>query len=131
MNTLRKDWQDTRLLFRSIPSVVVALFTISVVTMNILANKTIFQSEHLAIDGGILVSWLSFMCMDIITKHFGPRASTKCSIFAMFVNLLVCALFAIVAAIPTADDFSAFNGVIGCTWFILLSSTVAFLSSAL
>ena len=131
MNTLRKDWQDTRLLFRSIPSVVVALFTISVVTMNILANKTIFQSEHLAIDGGILVSWLSFMCMDIITKHFGPRASTKCSIFAMFVNLLVCALFAIVAAIPTADDFSAFNGVIGGTWFILLSSTVAFLSSAL
>ena len=131
MNTLKKDWQDTRLLFRSIPSVVVALFTIAVVTMNILANKTIFQSAHLAIDDGILVSWLSFMCMDIITKHFGPKASTKISVFALGVNLLVCALFAIVAAIPTADDFSAFNEVIGGTWFILLSSSIAFLASAL
>ena len=59
---------DTKLLFRSIPAAVTALFVISVVTMNILANKTIYQSEILALDGGILVSWLSFLCMDIITK---------------------------------------------------------------
>ena len=63
---------DTKLLFRNIPSVITALFTVSVVVMNILANKTIFQNEWLAIDGGILVSWLSFLCMDIITKAFGP-----------------------------------------------------------
>lgn len=65
---------DTKLLFRNIPSVITALFTVSVVVMNILANKTIFQNEWLAIDGGILVSWLSFLCMDIITKALAPRA---------------------------------------------------------
>ena len=66
MNTLRKDWQDTRLLFRSIPSVVVALFTISVVTMNILANKTIFQSVTL----GILYSGTGFrkLCFQIASQ---------------------------------------------------------------
>ena len=127
------NWKvETKLLFRSIPAVVVALFVISVVLMNLLANKTIYQGEYLAIDGGILVSWLSFLCMDMITKHFGPKASTKISIFAMLVNLLTCLIFYIVSVIPTPfNDYSAFNTIIGGTWFILLSSTIAFLSSAL
>lgn len=127
---LEKDFTETKLLFRSIPSIIVALFTISVVSMNILANKTIYQSEHLAIDGGILISWLSFLCMDIITKHFGPRASTKISFFAIGVNLLVCLIFFVVSIIPTETDYTAFNSIIGGTWFILLSSTIAFLLSA-
>lgn len=128
---LQNGWRDTRVLFRSIPSVVTALFTISVVTMNILANKTIYQSEIIAVDGGILVSWLSFLCMDIVTKAFGPKAATKLSVFATGTNLLVCLIFYLVSIIPTETDFSAFNTVVGGTWFILLSSTVAFLSSAL
>ena len=129
-NSIKRSLEDTKLLFRSIPAAVTALFTISVVTMNILANKTIYQSDILAIDGGILVSWLSFLCMDIITKAFGPKAATKISVFAIGVNLLVCLIFAAVSAIPTETDFSAFNSVIGGTWFILLSSTVAFFVSA-
>ena len=131
MNKLKICWKDTLTLFRSVPSMIVALFTISVVTMNILANKTIYQSDIIAIDGGILVSWLSFLCMDIITKHFGPKASTKVSIFAMLVNLLVCFIFFIVSAIPTETDYSAFNSIIGGTWFILLSSSIAFLLSSI
>lgn len=129
-NKIRSAFADTKLLFRSIPSTVVALFTVSVITMNLLANKTIYQSDLIAIDGGILVSWLSFLCMDVVTKAFGPRAATKLSVFAMCTNLLVCLIFYIVSAIPTKDDFSAFNTVIGGTWFILLSSSVAFISSA-
>ena len=122
--------EDTKLLFRSIPSVITALFTISVVAMNLLANKTIFQAEWLALDGGILVSWLSFLCMDIVTKAFGPKASTKLSVFAMLTNLLVCFIFFIVSIIPTKQDYTAFNTIIGGTWFILLSSSAAFLVSA-
>lgn len=127
---IRSATADTKLLFRSIPSVITALFTISVVVMNILANKTIYQNDWLAVDGGILVSWLSFLCMDIVTKAFGPKAATKLSVFALLTNLLVCLLFYAVSAIPTEEDFSAFNTVIGGTWFILLSSSVAFISSA-
>ncbi|MBS7263475.1 MAG: VUT family protein [Eubacteriales bacterium] len=127
---LKAVWADTRLLFRSIPSIVTALFTISVVAMNILANKTIYQSDLLALDGGILISWLSFLCMDIVTKAFGPKAATKLSVFAIGVNLLVCLIFFLVSIIPTETDYSAFNTIIGGTWFILLSSTIAFLSSA-
>ena len=127
---LKKSLNDTKTLFRSLPSTVTALFTISVVVMNILANKTIFQSDLIAIDGGILISWLSFLCMDMVTKAFGPKAATKLSVFAIGVNLFVCLLFFAVSRIPTKEDFSAFNSVIGGTWFILLSSTIAFLTSA-
>ncbi|MBQ7160472.1 MAG: VUT family protein [Clostridia bacterium] len=130
-NKIRSFRDDVTLLFRSIPSTVVALFTVSVVVMNLLANKTIYQSDLIAIDGGIIVSWLSFLCMDVVTKAFGPKAATKMSIFAVLANLLVCLLFYIISVIPTEEDYTAFNTIIGGTWFILLSSTIAFISSAL
>ena len=126
-----REFKETVLLLRSIPSPAVALFVISVIAMNLLANKTLYQSGYLAIDGGILISWLSFMSMDIVTKHFGPKASTRLSIFAILVNLLTCLIFYVVSVIPSnADDYTAFNSIIGGTWFILLSSTIAFFSSA-
>lgn len=131
-NRLKKGFKETVLLLRTIPSVVVALFVISVITMNLLANKTLFQNEYLAIDGGILVSWLSFMCMDIVTKHFGPKAATRLSVFAMIVNLLICLIFFVVSVIPSnAGDYTKFNEIFGGTWFILLSSTIAFMCSAI
>ena len=129
---IKREWEETVLLMRSIPSAVVALFVISVIAMNILANKTILQTEYLALDGGILVSWLSFLSMDVVTKHYGPKAATKMSVFAILVNLLTCLIFYIVSVIPGAqtEDYTAFNTIIGGTWFILLSSTIAFLCSA-
>lgn len=127
-----KEWKETKTLFRSIPAVVVALFVISVIAMNILANKTIYQiGDWFALDGGILVSWIAFLCMDIITKHFGPTASIKVSLFATFVNLFTSLIFYLVSIIPTTIDFTAFNTVVGGTWYILISSTIAFISSGI
>ena len=71
------------------------------------------------------------MCMDVITKRFGPRASNKIAVFAVLVNLFVSLVFYIVSIIPsTADDYTALNSIFGGTWFILLGSTIAFLASA-
>ena len=129
---LRDEFTLTKILLRSIPAPVVALFVISVIAMNILANKTLVQTTYLAIDGGILISWLSFLSMDIVVKHFGPKASNRMSMFAIITNLLVCLIFFIASIIPSkADDYTVFNQIIGGTWFILLSSTVAFICSAL
>ena len=127
----RSIYKETKRLLRSIPASVVTLFVISVVCMNLLANKTLLRLDWIALDGGILISWLSFMCMDVITKHFGPRASTIISIHAAAINLLTCLIFFVASAIPSnANDYSAFDGIFGGTWFVLLGSTVAFLSSA-
>jgi uncharacterized PurR-regulated membrane protein YhhQ (DUF165 family) len=69
--------------------------------------------------------------MDIITKHFGPKASNTVTVLAVMINLLTCLIFFVASIIPSnAGDFSAFDGIFGGTWFILLGSTVAFLASA-
>ena len=126
-----KEVSEIRILLRSIPATVVTLFVVSVICMNLLANKTLVQLDWIALDGGILISWLSFMCMDIITKHFGPKASNRISVLAALINLLTCLIFFVASIIPSgADDYSAFDGIFGGTWFILLGSTVAFLASA-
>ena len=129
---IKDETETMRVLLRSIPATVVTLFVVSVICMNLLANKTLLSLPWIALDGGILISWLSFMCMDIITKHFGPGASNRISILASCINLLTCAIFFIAAAIPSnAGDYTAFDSIFGGTWFILLGSTIAFLSSAL
>lgn len=129
---LRREREETSVLLRCIPATVVSLFVVSVVCMNLLANKTLLQLEWIALDGGILISWMSFMCMDIITKHFGPKASNRISILAAAINLLTCLIFYVASVIPSnAGDYSAFDGIFGGTWFILLGSTVAFLASAI
>ena len=128
---LQEERADMKLLLRSIPATVVTLFVVSVVCMNLLANKTLVQLDWIALDGGILISWLSFMCMDIITKHFGPKASNRISLLAVGINLLTCLIFFVASIIPSeAGDYTAFDGIFGGTWFILLGSTIAFLCSA-
>lgn len=122
---------ETAILLRCIPTMIVTLFVVSVICMNLLANKTIYQNEWIAIDGGFLVSWLAFLCMDTITMYFGPKASTKIAILATAVNLLTCVIFYIASIIPSnAADYSTLNKILGGTWFILLGSTIAFLTSA-
>lgn len=130
-SVLRREKQEFEVLLRCIPATVVTLFVVSVICMNLLANKTLVQLEWIALDGGMLVSWLSFMCMDMITKHFGPKASNRISLLASAINLLTCLIFYIASIIPSnAADYTAFDSILGGTWFILLGSTIAFLSSA-
>lgn len=131
LSWLKREKEETAILLRCIPATVVSLFVVSVICMNLLANKTLVQVDWIALDGGILISWLSFMCMDIITKYFGPKASNKIAVLASAINLLTCTIFYIASIIPSnADDYTALNGILGGTWFILLGSTVAFLASA-
>lgn len=128
---LKRERKETTLLLRSVPAAVVSLFVVSVISMNLLANKTLVQTDWIALDGGILISWMSFLCMDIITKYFGPKASNKIAVFAAGINLFTCLVFYIASIIPSnADDYTALNTLFGGTWFILLGSTTAFLTSA-
>ena len=130
-NWLERERKETAVLLRCIPATAVSLFVVSVICMNLLANKTLYQTTWIALDGGILISWLSFMCMDIITKYFGPKASNKIAVFAAAINLLTCLIFYAASIIPSnAADYTELNSILGGTWFILFGSTIAFLTSA-
>lgn len=143
MEKFKRFFAEWRILLRSAPSVMVCLFVVSVFAMNLLANKSIdLGVGWLALDCGIVVSWVAFLCMDVLTKHFGPKAATQISLFAITVNLLACLVMFVASVIlGTWGAFfdygeqqivnDALNSTFGGTWYVLLGSTVAFVASAL
>lgn len=130
------------LFMKDIPVGIVVLFLMSVFAMNLLANKSIsLPVDWLALDCGIAVSWFAFLTMDVVTKHFGPKAATQLSVFAMAVNLLFCLLLfvgSLISGVWGASFVEGSEGVIntaldqtfGGTWYVLLGSSVAFVVSA-
>jgi len=159
------DWKDWKLLLRNIPSLVVTLFIASVIAMNLLANRELvnisvedinsqFYGVGLALDCGFTLSWISFLCMDMICKRFGPKASTKISILALLVNLVLTGIFALLMLTPgkwgewytyanylsdgtiieTSESISAnasLNSTFAGTWYVVFGSSVAMLVSAI
>ena len=131
-----------RVLLRSVPSLTVVFFTVSVVVMNLLANKSIsLPVNWLALDCGIIVSWVAFLSMDMLTRRFGPKAATEIAITAAVVNLLFCGFLFAASKIPGiwAESMSsdapdavgnALDATFGGTWYVLLGSTLAFVVSA-
>lgn len=130
MSKIRAVMDDYKHLLRSIPSLVVTFFVLSVVMMNLFANKTIVNLPYLALDGGFLLSWMAFLAMDVLTKHYGAKAADKVNVLALLISLFMSLMCWILSIIPTPnDDYSAFNSIFGGTWFIILSSGTAFLLS--
>jgi len=140
--SLKEEAKEFKILVSSVPPLALTAFVLSVVAMNLLANKSIdTRTTWLALDCGIIVSWLSFLAMDMITKHFGPKAATELSLVAVAVNLFLCLIFFAASKIPGAWGESHIEGnetaintaldrTFGGTWYILLGSTVAFTASA-
>ena len=128
---LVKEIEETKILFSCVPALPVALYITAVVCMNLMANKTILYLDWIGTDGGIFLSWIPFLCMDVLTSHFGPKASVKISLLALVSNLVLSLVFKIVAIIPTVEDFSSFNAIFNSTWFIVLGSSIAFVISSL
>ena len=97
---IKKVMEDYKVLLRSIPAATVSLFIVSVIMMNLLANKELISLPYLALDCGFVVSWVSFLCQDMICKRFGAKASIKISILALAVNLAVSLCFWLCSLTP-------------------------------
>lgn len=143
-NLLKKECHQFKILLRSVPATVMTLFVISVFAMNLLANKSInLPWNWLALDCGIIVSWVTFLAMDIITKHFGPKAATQISLLAIGLNLLFCLIFFVASKISgtwgeafVTDGISevvndALDKTVGGTWYVVMGSSVAFIVAAI
>lgn len=133
---IKYEIEDTKRLLRAVPSGAVVIFCLSVVLMNLMANKEVYTGvSWFALDCGLMLSWLSFLCMDVLTKRFGPKAAVKISFVAIAMNLGVCAVLRLASLIPgnwaefyTFDNIivnQALDNTIGGTWYILFGSTVA------
>ena len=142
MTKIKSFLNEIKILFRSIPSMIAALFVVAVVAMNLLANKSIDTgTSWLALDCGIIFSWLVFLLMDITTKRFGVRAANILSVTALLVNLFFSAFFIAASYIPGTWSQSfvdgsegvinyALDGTFRSAPFVILGSSVAFVVSA-
>lgn len=134
--TMKYEWQDTQILLQSVPSLTMVLFVISVVLMNLLANKEMLNFGWIALDCGFLLSWISFLSMDMLTKRFGAKASIKLSFIAIIINLGMSIILFAVSKIPgnwgefySTNDVNvnaALNSTFGGTWYVVLGSMTAF-----
>ena len=144
MNYIKSELKDYKILLRSVPSMVISVFILSVVCMNLMASKELYSSTYFCINSGLALSWISFLCMDCICKRFGAKASVKISILAMAVNVVTVLIFKLLTLTPghwaayfsAPDTVSAelindsINSTFGNTWYVVLgSATAMFLSS--
>ena len=139
---MKKAFSDFRRLLQTVPPMIVSLLILSVVGMNLRANKSINTGvDWLALDGGILFSWMTFLSMDILTHCYGPRAATALSFSALGMNLMMALIFFLASRIPGVwgESFvdgseavinQALDNTFGGTWFIILGSSIAFAVSA-
>ncbi|MBQ6236347.1 MAG: VUT family protein [Clostridia bacterium] len=138
---MKKAVSEFRGMLKTVPPLLLTLTVLAVVGMNFLANKSIVNLDWLALDCGIVLSWLAFLTMDILTHCYGPRAATLFSVFALLLNLLMAGIFFAASRIPGVwgESFvegsegvinAALDNTFGGTWFVLLGSSVAFLTSA-
>ena len=139
---MKKTVSDFREMLKTVPPLLLTLTVLSVVGMNLLANKSINTGlDWLALDCGIILSWLTFLTLDILTHCYGPRAATLFSVFALIINLFMAGIFFLASRIPGvwgesfvegSEDVinAALDNTFAGTWFIILGSSVAFLVSA-
>ena len=133
--------EDTKKLLRSVPALVMVFFVIGTVSMNLLANRQFdIHLSWISLDCGFTVSWLSFLCMDMLAKRYGGKASFKLSLVAEGINLIMCMIFFVVSLIPGtwSEYFTymdenvnlALDATFAGTWFVIVGSTIAFIVSA-
>ena len=139
---MRKTVSEYRSLIRSVPPLLFSLLVLSVVGMNLLANKSIDTGvDWLALDCGILFSWLTFLSMDVLTHNYGPGTATVLSLAALGLNLLMALIFFLASRVPGVwgESFvdgsetvinTALDRTFGGTWYVILGSSVAFAVSA-
>ena len=127
--------------FKKVPSWIVALSVVATVLMNLLANKCLYSDgEFLSTDCALLISWISFLTMDIATQRYGGKASFAITMFDVGVALSMSGIMAGIAAIPESaysgwfqseEAVVALNGLIGNNYLVVLTSLFAFLCSSL
>lgn len=136
----KKEVKEFQTLLKVIPATSMIFFVVSIVGMNIFANKELLSLPWLSLDCGFTMSWVAFLSMDTIVRRFGAKASIELSIFAELINLLFGGVFFLLSLVPEnwGEFYSceeeivnqALNNTLGGAWYVVLGSTTAFIVSA-
>lgn len=133
---------DYRVLMRSVPPLVMMFLAISTTLMNLMAQKELLNISWLALDCGFLLSWLSFLYMDMLTKRFGAKAAIQLSLTSVMVSLFVSLVLFVTSVVgnnwSAAYNYenndsinAALNETFGGTWYVIAGSMIAFAVAAI
>ena len=76
---------------KDVPAIFFALVSMTLFVMNLLAGKSIsLNVEYLALDTGILASWIVYLILDIVTKRYGPKYANVLSITSVVISVFFC-----------------------------------------
>lgn len=81
-------------------SLIMSLYCVFTVVQNLFEMKTLGTSTFAFGGGGIMVSWASFMLMDISTELFGKKSTMRVYTVAGIINLLIVLLAQVVILLP-------------------------------
>jgi len=130
---LKNEIKVSKVLFRSVPGIVMSLYLLSIVLMNLLASVAIVNTSWLALDAGIFVAFVGFLLMDMIVKRFGAKAAIRMTVLGFLVNVGTAILFTVVAFVAKASgqyyplaDYATLT-----QWWIIGASATAFLVSGI
>ena len=115
---------------------------ISTTLMNLMVEKELFNISWLALDCGFLLSWLSFLCMDMLTKRFGAKAAIQLSLTSVMVSLFVSLVLFVTSVVgnnwSAAYNYengdivnAALDETFGGTWYVIAGSMIAFAVAAI
>ncbi len=123
---LRRERGMLSALLSALPPMMTGIFIASVIAMNLLARITLVSLPFLALNAGILVSWLAFLFLDIVAKHFDARAADSVAFLALLCNLVFCLICVILSR---ACSLPGLDMVVGGQWSVLLASSIAYVLS--
>ena len=105
-----------------------AVYAVFTVVQNLFEMKTLGTPAFAFAGGGILLSWATFMIMDITTELFGKKETMKIYTFAGLINLFIVVLSQVVILIPGVypEQNAAFAQIFSNGVRTALSSFAAF-----
>lgn len=107
----------------------VAMFFVSILLISNVASSKIVGLGWLDLDGGTILFPLSYIFGDVLTEVYGFKKTRRVIWMGLFMNILMAAVFVIVAKLPSADFWqnqAAYDAILGWTPRIVLASVVAY-----
>lgn len=81
-------------------TILVTIYCVITVVQNIFEMKTIGTPTFALVGAGTLVSWITFLIMDIMSEVYGEKVSIKCYTMAGFLNMFIVLTAQMIIALP-------------------------------
>lgn len=102
------------------------LYCCMLIVSNIIANRT-FDVLGFVLPSAVIVFPIVYIVNDVMTECFGFKNASKTIVMAFVLNLLAVVFFSIAIRLPSLQDYSSYNIVLGSTLKALVASFTAYL----